>query len=208
LASREDKPTAGESGLYFLHTNQIDTATLITDQDQNVVWEAIMEPFGEVNVLTEEIENPLRFPGQYFDAETGLHYNYFRDYDPGTGRYTTSDPIGLKGGLNTYTYVLNNPLKYVDPDGLSAIVVPRPIPIPIPAPRPIPYPIDPILPAPYDFRPDLTDDEKEYCRNERRACARLCEESMDDPDRCKVYGGSIEKCIRGCLPYICGGNMI
>ncbi len=94
LASQTDSKSTGESGLYFLHTNQIDTVTLITDANKNVVWEAVMEPFGEVNVVTAEIDNPLRFPGQYFDAETGLHYNYFRDYDPATGRYLQSDPIG------------------------------------------------------------------------------------------------------------------
>lgn len=57
-------------------------------------------------------------PGQYFDAETGLHYNYFRDYDPSTGRYVESDPIGLDGGLNTYTYVSSNPLIKGDIFGL------------------------------------------------------------------------------------------
>jgi RHS repeat-associated protein len=60
----------------------------------------------------------LRFAGQYFDEETGLHYNYFRDYDPKTGRYVQSDPIGLAGGLNTYLYANANPLSYIDPLGL------------------------------------------------------------------------------------------
>jgi RHS repeat-associated protein len=59
-----------------------------------------------------------RLPGQYYDTETNLHYNYFRDYDPIIGRYIQSDPIGLSGGLNTFTYVDNQPLGYSDPKGL------------------------------------------------------------------------------------------
>ncbi|MBK7727229.1 MAG: RHS repeat-associated core domain-containing protein [Gammaproteobacteria bacterium] len=56
---------------------------------------------------------------RYYDAQPEQHYNYFRDYDPSTGRYIESDPIGLAGGLNTYAYVGGNPLRFVDPFGLS-----------------------------------------------------------------------------------------
>ena len=59
----------------------------------------------------------LRFPGQYFDIESGEHYNYFRDYEPGTGRYLESDSIGFLGGINTYLYDYGNPNKYFDPFG-------------------------------------------------------------------------------------------
>ena len=62
----------------------------------------------------------LRYPGQYFDSESGLNYNYFRTYNPTTGRYTQNDPIGLDGGWNRFGYVEGNPLSFVDPWGLDS----------------------------------------------------------------------------------------
>lgn len=76
------------------------------------------KPFGEITVTTTTIANNLRFTGQHYDEESGLHYNYFRDYDPETGRYIQSDPIGLGGGISTYGYVGGNPVKRIDPLGL------------------------------------------------------------------------------------------
>jgi RHS repeat-associated protein len=85
-----------------------------------VLWEADYKPYGEAEVSPDSTEvNNFRFPGQYYDEETGLHYNYFRYYDPKTGRYLTPDPIGQLGGINLYTYVLNNPINAIDPYGLK-----------------------------------------------------------------------------------------
>jgi len=92
---------------------------VLTDDNQQVVWQAEYEPFGKATVTTETVTNNIRFPGQYYDQETGLHYNYFRYYDPSIGRYITSDPIGLDGGINTYGYVGANPLSYEDFFGLK-----------------------------------------------------------------------------------------
>jgi RHS repeat-associated protein len=86
------------------------------------------EPFG--NTVPDEnpsglgiFDLPLRLPGQRYDAETGLYYNYYRDYDPSMGRYEESDPIGLRGGINTYAYVQGNALSYADPTGQAAQAV-------------------------------------------------------------------------------------
>nr|WP_285409091.1 RHS repeat-associated core domain-containing protein [Pseudomonas sp. FR229a] len=83
------------------------------------MWSAKYRAYGNLAALdVSEIDNPLRFQGQYFDAETGLHYNRHRYYNPGTGRFLTPDPIKLAGGLNSYQYV-PNPTGWVDPLGLN-----------------------------------------------------------------------------------------
>jgi len=98
---------------------------MLTDEAGAAVWGAVYDPFGMATV-NEDLDGDsnavalsVRFPGQYYDVESGLHYNYFRYYDPNTGRYITSDPIGLHGGLNTYGYVEGNPLYWIDPLGLQ-----------------------------------------------------------------------------------------
>ena len=120
-----------QNNIYYIHTDQLNTPRVITDSTNTVVWRWDSDPFGTTAANDDpdldgvKFTYNLRFPGQYYDQETGLNYNYFRDYDPGTGRYVESDPIGLGGGLNTYAYVGNNPLSYIDPTGLSTAVVDR-----------------------------------------------------------------------------------
>ncbi|OUS13273.1 hypothetical protein A9Q89_03380 [Gammaproteobacteria bacterium 53_120_T64] len=112
-------PPTLTASVYYSHNDHLGTPQVFTDQNQNVAWRGDYRPFGEVSESVTTLANNLRFPGQYFDGETGLHYNYFRDYDAGTGRYVQSDPIGLGGGLNTYGYVGGNPLKWDDLFGLA-----------------------------------------------------------------------------------------
>jgi RHS repeat-associated protein len=113
-------PLTGTPEVFYVHTDQIGTPHRLTDHNQVIAWDAQVDPFGKATLLTALVEQPLRFPGQYYDQETGLHQNWHRDYDPALGRYLQSDPIGLLAGINTYSYVENNPLTLIDPEGLDA----------------------------------------------------------------------------------------
>ncbi|SJN58281.1 Putative deoxyribonuclease RhsC [Vibrio ruber DSM 16370] len=107
---------------YFYHLDQIGTPLEITDATGAVAWSVDYHSYGNVAYQRKaEIVSPLRFQGQYYDAETGLHYNRHRYYSPSTGRFITPDPIGLAGGLNNYQYV-KNPTGWIDPLGLSQCV--------------------------------------------------------------------------------------
>jgi RHS repeat-associated protein len=105
--------------VYYYQNDHLGTPQRMVSKNGAVVWEARYEAFGKAAVVTASVENNLRFPGQYADSESGLYYNFMRDYDPSTGRYLQSDPIGMMGGINTYGYVGGNPLSYVDPLGLA-----------------------------------------------------------------------------------------
>ncbi len=115
------------SNIYNIHTDHLGSPRKISNQTADVIWQWQDKPFGDSAVNQDPdgdgvaFEYNLRFAGQYFDQETGLHYNYFRYYDHEIGRYITSDPIGLEGGLNTFGYVGNNPINSTDPDGLSPL---------------------------------------------------------------------------------------
>ena len=103
---------------YFYQNDHLGTPQKLVKQNGSVVWSAGYTVFGQARVEVETVTNNLRFPGQYFDAETGLHYNWHRYYTPGAGRYLRKDPIGFTGGINTFSYG-NNPLIFMDPWGLS-----------------------------------------------------------------------------------------
>lgn len=133
-------PMAAEidSRLYAIHTDHLGTPRRLTQADGQPAWQWAYTPYGDeaptlgAQRFTNETTNPttgatnippvrfnLRYPGQYFDEESGLHYNWHRSYDPKMGRYTQGDPIGLEGGWNRFAYVGGNPLGLIDPDGLN-----------------------------------------------------------------------------------------
>ena len=116
------------SSIYYVHTDHLNAPKKVTQTNNGVRWTWDRDPFGTTTVN----ENPaglgtfsynLRLPGQFYDTETGLSYNYFRDYDPAVGRYVQSDPVGLRGGLNTYGYATANPVMRFDTTGLTSISV-------------------------------------------------------------------------------------
>ena len=114
-----DYDNDNQASIYSVNTDYLGTPKQVTDRTGKVVWEATYDAFG--NLISEKSNQfvfNLRFAGQYHDTESGYYYNYHRYYDAGTGRYLTSDPIGLEGGLNTYNYVRQDPYSGVDPWGL------------------------------------------------------------------------------------------
>lgn len=112
--------------IVYLHLNHLGAPEAATDETAEPIWRARYSPYGKIILATasegrsrdEDFALNLRLPGQYEDSETGLYYNDHRYYDPAQGRYLTPDPLGLRAGINSYSYVANNPLKYVDPTGL------------------------------------------------------------------------------------------
>jgi RHS repeat-associated protein len=112
---------------FYYQLDHLGTPQELTDYSGEIVWSAQYDAYGKVSAITlageDYLDQPLRFQGQYFDAESGLHYNRHRYYDPRLGRYLTPDPIKLAGGLNQYRYV-PNPTGWVDPLGLACTPCP------------------------------------------------------------------------------------
>ncbi len=106
---------------YFYQNDHLGTPQKLVAQNGAVVWSASYAAFGQAYMEVETVVNNLRFPGQYFDAETGLHHNFHRYYDPGSGRYVRKDPKGfLSRDVHLYRYAKNNPLTLFDPKGLTS----------------------------------------------------------------------------------------
>lgn len=106
---------------YYYHNDHLGTPQQLLDATGQVVWAAQYSVFGKAIIITDIVESNLRFPGQYYDHETQLHHNYFRDYDPATGRYIQSDPLKMDSSVNYYIYAQQNPLIHVDPTGEIAL---------------------------------------------------------------------------------------
>jgi RHS repeat-associated protein len=182
------RPKAGGgTDLYFIYTDHLNSPRLIINQTNQKVWEWKLDAFG----AGAPDENPsgvgaftfnLRFPGQYFDGESGLHYNYFRDYDPTIGRYVESDPIGLDGGMNAFSYVASNPLRFLDAFGLEGCGSSF---------------FDPIIPNnpfgfPFKTCCDTHDDCYDDCRN--RQTKQQCDRTFCSclSGRCAKYTGAVK----------------
>ncbi len=116
--------TADNKVHYYLNDQRGQSQRVFT-RNGAITWQARSNSYGQttINDKSTLISN-LRLPGQYYDSETGLHYNWFRYYDPSLGSYLRNDPTGLYGGLNAYAYGLSNPLLYADNNGQLPILIP------------------------------------------------------------------------------------
>jgi RHS repeat-associated protein len=112
------------NGTYYVHADNLQAPRILTNSSAQIVWRARYQAYGTTAVNNDvdsdgvAITYNQRFPGQYADVESGLFYNYFRNYDPVVGRFVQDDPLGLVAGNNLYAYVGSNPFGYVDPYGL------------------------------------------------------------------------------------------
>jgi RHS repeat-associated protein len=180
---------------YFYHNDHIGTPQKLTSVSGAVVWSAKYSSFGEASVDVGTVTNNLRFAGQYHEEETGLHYNYHRYYDPATGRYLTSDPIGLQGGINPFTYAGNNPANLIDPKGLfvagGAITIPSAILV---------------AAAYYAMLPP--EQQRAMANDLKRFWDWLRNETTDkDEESCDTDKQKIEEAIQGIEDYIGDGTI-
>jgi RHS repeat-associated protein len=178
----------GES-VYYFHNDHLGTPQVLTNDSQTIAWKAAYTPFGDAVASIQTVENPFRFPGQYYDPKTGLHYNYFRYYNPQTGRYITPDPIGLEGGINLFAYVQNQPINKIDPLGLQNVPELPPI-IPLPRLPKLPFPpTSPKKPPPEE----CPKEEDDRCEIQAQADEAICRRLSDPGARARCFASANER---------------
>ena len=197
--------------IHHYHCDHLGTPIALSDQEQNIVWAARLDPWGNVEEEFDpnQIDQSIRLPGQHHDRDTGLYYNRHRYYDPSIGSYINQDPIGLAGGVNTSIYVDANPLSFMDPTGLQAYMCaaglpawcpppPRPaVPIARPDGNPWQYGCGdagtdkkvPDRPGGYDFLPACRNHD--ICYGDKSGPSKsTCDANFfqDMMQECKKYG--------------------
>jgi RHS repeat-associated protein len=217
LAAVADVDTASPN-LYYVHTDHLDRPLKMTDGSQVVVWDAVYNPFGDVNSITGSASNNLRFPGQYFLIESGLHYNWHRHYDPTLGRYTQTDPLGFIDGPSIYAYAKSAPSDNIDRNGHQSDT-------PWPDRRYTPLPpgifdewnknADKSVNDIWNFCRRIIsgaggeDRNGPGCKEEWAEARRDCEKELSKPYPNRGFTGghrSVEDCARGLVSARCGGN--
>jgi RHS repeat-associated protein len=191
---------------YAIQSDHLNTPRRLIQSDGQVAWQWAYSAFGEEkptiaknrfanadlnqsfgSTTVPAVTFNLRYPGQYFDQESNLHYNYHRSYSSTTGRYTQADPIGLDGGWNRFGYVGQNPLSFTDSLGLASTSSNM---SPVPGVQGA---------AELCF--------SDGCATEKQRCLALCSDARYDPDMRNIWGGSFRRCMNGCIPARCGGNV-
>jgi RHS repeat-associated protein len=171
------RPLAMLTGSTFtwLHDDKLGRPQVATNASQTVVWKASYLPYGETLSTSGSFVQNLRFPGQYFDAESGFSQNRFRDYVPSLGRYLEADPIGLydnansiNSGMNPYLYSGGDPMRFTDKTGLMP-------PIALPVGFPIGYPTEPIQVVRPWWYPDPIDENGPGYVSSIGFCAGFCD---------------------------------
>ncbi|MEQ1718570.1 MAG: RHS repeat-associated core domain-containing protein [Hyphomicrobium sp.] len=113
--------------MWRVHVDHLNRPVKMTDAAKAAVWTAVWTPWGAPHSITGTATMDARFPGQWYQLEAGLHYNWHRSYDPSLGRYTQPDPLGFVDGPSVFGYAIANPQAYVDRDGRQAVPLPGPL---------------------------------------------------------------------------------
>jgi RHS repeat-associated protein len=200
LASNDNDPVdlplaiAESSTLTQVHADHLGRPTRMTDAAKATVWQATWTPWGDIHQLSGSLTQNLRYPGQYFQIETGLHYNHHRHYDPVTGRYTQPDPLRFVDGPSVYAYVKSSPMMLVDRFGLVA------------SPNDLPHSRIPPS-ASGNSQMCMSDD----CRDEWVHAEIICLDELTKPFPSRsITGGhkTLQGCMKGFVSERCGGNPI